>query len=391
MRNYLCFILMMFGSFTMAQKFDELAKTPPMGWNSWNKFGCDISEKTIREMADALVSSGMRDAGYIYLVIDDCWQLSRDSAGNILPDPVRFPSGMKNLGDYIHSKGLKFGVYSDAGTATCQGRPGSRGYEFQDARTYASWGVDYLKYDWCNHGKQNSEASYSTMRDALYKAGRPVVFSICEWGTTKPWEWGRDVGHLWRSTEDIINCFDCKNYWGGLGVVQIIDLFNGIGDYTGPGHWNDADMLEVGNGALSPPEERLHLSMWCMFSSPLMAGNDLRKMSAETVSLLTNKEVLSIDQDALGVCAIRWMKYADLEIWFKPLSGGEYAFCFINRGMQKLSFDQDLKTTIKKKYVIDGSFTVRDLWNHKELGSTSENIKGTLEAYDVLMVRLLKK
>ncbi|MDP4282259.1 MAG: glycoside hydrolase family 27 protein [Bacteroidota bacterium] len=372
-----------------SQKFPDLAKTPPMGWNSWNKFGCDINEKVIREMADAMVSYGLRDAGYTYLVIDDCWQIARDSSGNIVADPDRFPSGMKKLGDYIHSKGLKFGIYSDAGTATCQGRPGSRGYEFQDARTYASWGVDYLKYDWCNHGKQNSEASYVTMRDAIYKASRPMVFSICEWGTTKPWEWAKDIGHLWRSTEDIINCFDCNNYWGGNGVVQIIDLFREIGSYTGPGHWNDADMLEIGNGVLTPSEERLHLSMWAMFSSPLMAGNDIRNMSKETTEILTNKEVLAIDQDSLGISATRWMKYGDLEIWFKPLSKGEFAFCFFNRGSQPVSFNEDMKTTIRK-YTIDGSFRIRDLWKHQDIGTTKDNLKGTLAPHEVLMIRLLK-
>jgi len=390
MKTKFLVVLMCLATGLFAQKFEDLAKTPPMGWNSWNKFACDISEKTIKEIADSMVSSGMRDAGYIYLVIDDCWQVDRDSAGNIVADPKRFPSGMKSLGDYIHSKGLKFGIYSDAGTATCQGRPGSRGYEFQDARTYASWGVDYLKYDWCNHGKQNSESSYTTMRDALYKAGRPVVFSICEWGTTKPWEWGKNVGHLWRSTEDIINCFDCKNYWGGLGVMQIIDLFTEIGDYSGPGHWNDADMLEVGNGVLTPFEERLHFSMWAMFSSPLMAGNDIRQMPKQTAGILTNREVIAIDQDKLGISAIRWMKYGDLEIWFKPLDRGDYAFCFINRGGQPVSFDQDLKTTIKKKYVIDGSYALRDLWKHEDCGSTKDNVKGTLAAHEVLLLRLTK-
>ncbi|MEI8006099.1 MAG: glycoside hydrolase family 27 protein [Bacteroidota bacterium] len=387
MKKYLIVTLLLTAVCVNAQKFGNLAMTPPMGWNSWNKFGCDINEKTIRETADAMAANGMRDAGYVYLVIDDCWQTGRDSSGNIIADPQRFPSGMKSLGDYIHSKGLKFGIYSDAGTATCQGRPGGRGYEFQDARTYASWGVDYLKYDWCNHGKQNAEASYTIMRDALYKAGRPVVYSICDWGVSKPWEWASDIGHLWRSTEDIINCFDCKNYWGGNGVLQIIDLFTDIGQYTGPGHWNDADMLEVGNGVLTPSEERLHISMWSMFSSPLMAGNDLRNMGKETLEILTNKEVLAIDQDKLGISATRWMKYGDLEIWFKPLEGGAYAFCFINRGPQPLNFDQDLKTTIKK-FTVDGNFAIRDLWKHQDTGSSKDNVKGTLAPHDVLMIKL---
>ncbi len=390
MKAFFTLVLSLIIGIIHAQKFDDLAKTPPMGWNSWNKFGCDINEKIIREMADAMVSTGLKDAGYDYLVIDDCWQIRRDDNGTIVADPERFPSGMKSLGDYIHSKGLKFGIYSDAGTATCQGRPGSRGYEFQDARTYAAWGVDYLKYDWCNHGKQNSEASYTTMRDALFKAGRPVVFSICEWGTTKPWEWARDIGHLSRSTEDIINCFDCKNYWGGMGVTGIIDLFADLYKYAGPGHWNDADMLEIGNGVLIPAEERLHLSMWAMFASPLMAGNDIRSVSKETVSILTNKEVIAIDQDPLGVAALRWMQYGDLEIWFRPLEGGNYAFCFINRGSQPVTLDQDLKTTVRK-YAIDANFMVRDLWKHQEIGTTAENVKGVLLPHDVLMVKLTKK
>jgi len=374
-----------------AQKFEKLAQTPPMGWNSWNKFGCDINENIIKEIADAMVKTGMQKAGYEYIVIDDCWQIDRDSNGNILADPERFPSGMKSLGEYIHSKGLKFGIYSDAGTLTCQRRPGSRGYEFQDARTYAEWGVDYLKYDWCNHGEQNSKASYTLMRDALYKAGRPIVLSICEWGTTKPWEWAKDIGHLWRTTEDIINCFDCVNYWGGMGVLQIIDLSAAIGDYSGPGHWNDPDMLEIGNGVLAASEERVHLSMWAMFSAPLMAGNDLRSMADETIEILTNKEIVDIDQDPLGISAIRWMKYGDLEIWFKPLSDNNYAFCIINRSNEPISINQDLKTTIKKKYIIGGSYTVRDLWKHKNIGSTKDKIVATIPGHDVLMLKLISQ
>src|SRR5579862_6216597 len=200
-----------------------LARTPPMGWNSWNKFACDVSEDLIKQAADAIVSSGMKDAGYQYVVIDDCWQVDRDPQGNIVPDAKRFPSGIKSLGDYVHSKGLKFGIYSDAGTGTCENRPGGRGYEFQDARQYADWGVDYLKYDWCNHSTQDSAASYSIMRDALKKSGRPIVFSLCEWGSTKPWLWAGDVGNLWRSTGDISDKWSGTDKDGDLGVVQILD------------------------------------------------------------------------------------------------------------------------------------------------------------------------
>ncbi|WP_316836859.1 glycoside hydrolase family 27 protein [Pedobacter nutrimenti] len=390
MRKLIVLVLCIWCSLSKAQKFEELAKKPPMGWNSWNKFECKINETIVKEIADALVKTGMKNAGYEYVIVDDCWQIGRDSLGNIIPDPERFPSGIKNLVDYVHSKGLKFGIYSDAGTQTCQGRPGSRGYEFQDARAYAKWGVDLLKYDWCNHGKQNAEASYALMRDAIYKAGRPMVLSICEWGTNKPWEWGASVGHTWRTTEDIINCFDCKNNWGGLGVLQIIDAQVEIGGYSGPGHWNDPDMLEIGNGVLTTSEERLHMSMWAMFSAPLIAGNDIRNMSAKTNEILTNKEVLAIDQDSLGISATRWMKYADLEIWFKPLSDNNFAFCLINRSNQPIVINQDLKATIKN-YKVDGSYKVRDVWKRQNIGTTTDNIKGTIAAHDVLMLKLTKK
>lgn len=373
------------------QKFDNMAMTPPMGWNGWNFFKCRINESVIREVANAMVTNGMKDAGYIYLVVDDCWQTGRDTNGTILADPNRFPSGMKKLGEYIHSLGLKFGIYSDAGSATCRGRPGSKGHEFQDAITYADWGVDYLKYDWCSHGTQDAETSYRLMRDALFKAGRPVVYSICEWGKNNPWEWGKDVGNLWRTTPDIVNCFDCKNILGGMGVLEIIDRMADLGSFTGPGHWNDADMLQIGNGKLTPAEEKLHFSMWAMFSSPLIAGNDIRNMSEETLSILTNREVIAIDQDKLGISAVRWLKSGDLEIWFKPLDCGEFAFCIINRGIRTISIDQDLKKTISNQYKIDDSYVVRDLWKHEVIGNTSKNLKGDLGPHDVLLIRLTPK
>lgn len=383
--------------FGYSQKFENLALTPPMGWNSWNKFGCDVSEDLIKQIADAMVSNGMKDAGYVFVVIDDCWQIGRDSLGNIIADPEHFPSGMKALADYIHSKGLKFGVYSDAGTHTCQGRPGSRGYEYQDARTYASWGVDYLKYDWCNTGSQNPEASYKTMRDALYNAERPVVFSICEWGRNKPWLWAKDIGHLWRTTGDIQEYFDCELNWGGLGVLTILDKQVNLRKYAGPGHWNDPDMLEVGNEGLTDNENRSHFSLWCMLSAPLMAGNDLRNMPQTIHEILTNKEVIAIDQDSLGIQALKWLDYGNLEIWFKPLQKGDLAFCFLNRSEEPILIDFDLKKTIYdndfgwKKYQIDKNFKIRDLWKHKNIGDTQNNLKDTIPGHDVLLIRLSKK
>lgn len=364
---------------------NDLAKTPPMGWNSWNKFACNVSEKLIKEMADAMVTSGMRDAGYVYLVIDDCWQIDRDAQGNILADPERFPSGMKALGDYIHAKGLKFGLYSDAGTLTCQKRPGSRGYEFQDARQYAAWGVDYLKYDWCSTGTQNALASYSIMRDALLKTGRPIVFSICEWGTSKPWLWGKGVGNLWRTTGDIQDCWDCKRDWGGLGIVHILDLQVGLETYAGPGHWNDPDMLEVGNGGMTITEYRSHFSLWAILAAPLMAGNDLRNMSSEVKEILTNREVVAVNQDPLGMQGRRVARNGEHEVWAKQLADGGRAVVLFNRS--------DKPAEISVSWIDIGfpqhlEANVRDLWAGKNIGKLSGKFSAEVASHGVVMVTI---
>jgi alpha-galactosidase len=377
-------------SFLSAQKFKNLAKTPPMGWNSWNCFGPDINEKLVKEIADAMVSTGMKDAGYKYIVIDDGWQIGRDKNGNIIVNKKKFPSGIKALADYIHSKGLKFGIYSDAGRKTCQGLPGSRGYEFQDARQYASWGVDYLKYDWCYHGKQNSEASYKLMRDALYKAGRPIVFSICEWGTTKPWKWAREIGHLWRTTEDILDCWDCVNDWGGMGWTLILDKQVGLENYTGPGHWNDPDMLEVGNSGLTTKEYKAHFSMWCMLAAPLMAGNDIRKMSKGTKKILMNKEVIALDQDSLGKQAVRYKDFGDYEIWVKELKGDELAIAFLNKGDNSFNIIVKWRNILRKFELSKNIYKIKDLWQHKFIGTTKTVFKSKLEKHDIILVRLVK-
>lgn len=383
-----------------AQKFDQLALTPPMGWNSWNKFACDVDEDLIKQTADAMVSNGMKDAGYEYVVIDDCWHGERDSLGFIQPDPVRFPSGIKALADYVHSKGLKFGIYSDAGWETCGGRPGSRGREYQDALTYASWGVDYLKYDWCNTEGLNAEGAYLTMRDALYEAGRPIVFSICEWGDNEPWEWAAPIGHLWRTTGDIYNCFDCEEdhgTWSSWGVLQILDMREGIRKVAGPGHWNDPDMMEVGNG-MTVNEDRVHFSMWAMMAAPLIAGNDLRNMSAETIEILTNQDVIAIDQDSLGVQAFKHIDEEDFEVWVKPLEDGELAVCFLNRTEEPMNVSFDwLKNAIQDpdfNYAYDFSanrYDLYDVWKHKKIGTTKKVLKTDMPARDVLMLRLSMK
>jgi len=360
-----------------------LARTPPVGWNSWNKFACDVSEDRIKGAADAVVSSGMKDAGYQYVVIDDCWQVSRDGEGNIVADAKRFPNGIKAVADYVHSKGLKFGIYSDAGTGTCQNRPGSRGYEFQDARQYAAWGVDYLKYDWCNHSTQDSQASYSIMRDALAKSGRPIVFSICEWGSTKPWLWAKDVGNLWRATGDIVDHWSKKEKWGGNGLIEIIDQMDGLQSYNGPGHWNDPDMLEVGNGGMTTEEYRTHFSMWCLFSAPLMAGNDLQHMSSDTHDILTNKEAIGIDQDPLGVQGSRVRKDGDFEVWSKQLANGGRAVVLLNKSGAAKEMTVNW-TDIG--YPASLKATVHNLWSHQDAGSFSGSYSANVPSHGVAFV-----
>jgi len=383
-----------------AQKYKGLALTPPMGWNSWNHFACNVDEKLIREVTDAMVSSGMKDAGYRYVNIDDCWQGARDSMGFIRPDPERFPSGMKALADYVHAKGLKLGVYSDAGWKTCGGRPGSRGYEYQDALTYAAWGVDYLKYDWCNTEALNAKGAYLTMSHALEAAGRPIVFSLCEWGDNKPWEWGAEIGHLWRTTGDIYHCFDCVvNYgtWNSWGVLQILDMQKPLRQYAGPDHWNDPDMMEVGNG-MSVAEDRAHFSLWCMLAAPLIAGNDIRKMSPETTEILIHQEVIAVDQDPLGIQGLMSRKLGDIEVYVKPLSDNALAVCFLNRSKvpQEVVFDwsknpiSDAVSNVSYDFR-KNEYSIRDLWLKKEAGTTGTPLKAVVGGHDVLMLKLTPK
>ncbi|HXY49553.1 MAG TPA: glycoside hydrolase family 27 protein [Terriglobales bacterium] len=367
----------------------NLALTPPMGWNSWNKFACNVSDELIRGMADAVVKSGMREAGYQYVVIDDCWQVSRDAEGNILADRQRFPGGIKALADYVHSLGLKFGIYSDAGSKTCAGRPGGLGHEYHDARTYAAWGVDYLKYDWCNTTTQDAKASYANIRSALDATGRPIVLSICEWGTAKPWLWGQEVGgNLWRTTDDIQDRWAGKKEWKpgnccSYGVVDIVDAEAGLYSFAGPGHWNDPDMLEVGNGGMTTTEYRSHFSLWAMLAAPLVAGNDLRNMTPEIRDILTNKEVIAVDQDALGRQARRVWKDDDLEVWARPIAGGDRAVLLFNRGAEEQVITakwEDLG------YPAHLSAAVRDLWQGKDLGKFTGNFAAKVASHGVVMV-----
>lgn len=390
-----------------AQKYDELARTPQMGWSSWNKFAGNINEKLLREVADAMAESGLRDAGYVYLNIDDCWHGERDSLGFIQCDPKRFPSGIKALADYVHSKGLKLGIYSDAGRKTCAGRPGSFGHEYQDALQYARWGIDYLKYDWCDSEDINPVGAYNLMRDALRAAGRPILFSMCEWGQSKPWRWAANTSHSWRTTGDIYNAFDgTLDHGKGFvqhGVLQILDMQDGLRKYAGPGHWNDPDMLEVGNGQ-TVNEDRAHFTMWCLLAAPLILGNDVRKMSEETKAIIMNKDVIAINQDELGVQGLRFGRMGQLEIWFKPLADGDWAFCILNRGTtpttytidwQQFNFTDD--EVSKRSTAFDKNvYEIYDLWNKtdKSLGTTAQSKKlrtVTIPGHDVLLYRLKLK
>jgi alpha-galactosidase len=364
-----------------------LALTPPMGWNSWNHFQCNINEQVIRDTTDAMVSSGMRDAGYQYVVIDDCWHGPRDASGFITADPQRFPSGIRALADYIHSKGLKFGIYSDAGRLTCGGRPGSEGHEFQDALTYARWGVDYLKYDWCNTGDRNAQEAYAVMAEALRQSGRPIVFSMCEWGTAKPWLWAQNTGNLWRTTGDISDDFAVKKKghdWEHP-VTMIVDLNEPLWPFAGPGHWNDPDMLEVGNGGMTPAEYRSHFSLWAMMAAPLMAGNDIAHMDDVTKSILENRDVIAVDQDPLGIQGRREWKQGDQEVWVKPLTGGAKAVLLFNRGETPVMIRA---TADQLGWPAGIHARVRDLWAHKQVGGWTGAISATVEPHGVAMFRV---
>lgn len=365
------------------QKFERrepngLALTPPMGWNSWNAYGCNISETTIRSQTDAVVASGMKDAGYLYVVVDDCWHGERDEVGNIQANPERFPTGIRALADYVHSKGLKFGIYSDAGDRTCQNRPASRGHEYQDAAQYAAWGVDYLKYDWCHSESLEARAAYETMSDALRATGRPIVYSICEWGTHQPWQWAASIGgNLWRTTMDI------DKSWAS--VMSILDQQVDLIGFAGPGHWNDPDMLEVGNGGMTDDEYRAHFSLWAILAAPLMAGNDLTTMSRPVRAILTNREVIAVDQDVLGIEGRRAVKQGDTEIWVRSLADGSQAVVLLNRSAERRNIRLDWSALNLPAYV---TLDVRDLWLRQNMPRATASLAAEVAPHAVVFLKV---
>jgi alpha-galactosidase len=382
------FSLLLFMAPKSLAQTSTVAATPPMGWNSWNHFAGKIDDATVRAQADAMVSSGMRDAGYVYINIDDTWQAERDAQG-VIHANSRFPD-MKALADYVHGKGLKLGIYSSPGPKTCAKFEGSYGHEEQDAQTYAAWGIDYLKYDLCSFGKimeaaDSPEAAhklmvdaYEKMHKALLRTGRPMVYSLCQYGADAVWRWGASVGgNAWRTTGDISDKYSSMTQ---IGFGQA-----GLAKYAGPGHWNDPDMLEVGNGGMSQDEYRTHMSLWVILASPLLAGNDLSKMSPETLAMLTNKEAIAIDQDALGVQGDRVSAVGPMEIWAKPLSGGAKAVALFNRG------ESAVPMTLRLHDVgFSQGAKLHDVWTGQDVASKNGEYTTVIPTHGVVLLRVSK-
>jgi alpha-galactosidase len=360
--------------------YNGLAKTPPMGWNSWNKFAGRVTAEDVKGMADAFVSSGMKAAGYNYVNIDDTWEGMRDANGNITSNK-KFPD-MKGLADYVHSKGLKLGIYSSPGPKTCAGYEGSYGHEEQDAKTWAAWGIDYLKYDWCSASRiykdEDMHAVYQIMGDALRKTGRKIVYSLCQYGKADVWKWGPEVsGNLWRTTGDI------RDGWDSMTKIGF-DQYK-ISEWAAPGHWNDPDMLEIGNGGMSNDEYKVHMSLWSLLSAPLLAGNDLRTATPEILAILTNAEVIKIDQDAAGHQATRASANGDQEIWVKPLADGGKAIGLFNRGAAAADL------SVKWADVgITGNHKVRDLWTKADAKWDAAGYTASVPGHGVALIRVSK-
>ncbi|MFM8450580.1 MAG: glycoside hydrolase family 27 protein [Haliscomenobacter sp.] len=382
-----------------------LSPVPPMGWMTWNFFADKIQERDIREMADAMVSSGMRDVGYRYVFIDDGWQGGRDARNNIIPDPAKFPSGIKALADYVHARGLKLGIYSDAAQLTCAGYTGSLHFEEQDARVFASWGIDYLKYDYCHAPADSVTARvrYQAMAAALSASGRDIELGICEWGDRQPWNWAAAAGgQLWRISGDVRDKWKSLQPYEeahqlhrlGAGILDIADIALQLPDASGPGRWNDLDMLvvglygkkgpsgDLGGSGCSDTEYQSQMSLWCLLNSPLAASNDLRSMSEATRNILLNREVIALNQDTLGVpAALKW-KDSVWNVLVKPLAGGDFAVGILNRSDTRQPFTLNFK-----EIGLPGTWAMRDLWLHETLG-TGRSWRGDIAAHEVRLLRL---
>lgn len=398
---FIVFICFSFVGICSSQETQGIALTPPMGWNSWNLVESNVSETIIREIADSMAENGMREAGYQYIIIDDFWVGGRDEKKRLFPDPVRFPNGMKSVADYVHSRGLKLGIYSDAAEITCGGVTASYGFEEIDARTFAEWGIDYLKYDYCHAPTDvvTAFARYKKMGDALKATGRPIVYAICEWGQRQPWLWARAAGgHLWRTT------YDSRDTWyshdtGLAGIMDIFELQEGIEQYAGPGGWNDPDMLMVGlwgKGKSSSPDKRFqgcsfveyrsHFALWAMMAAPLILNCDVRHLDDQTQDIILNREIIAIDQDSLGVQGRIVLNKDSLVVLSKPLQHGDVAICILNRNSAQASY----KLNVQSDLGIWFPHTCRDIFNEKNLGVV-KILQGTLEPHDCVVVRFTKK
>ncbi|KAJ7975499.1 Alpha-galactosidase [Quillaja saponaria] len=359
-----------------------LGSTPPMGWNSWNHFQCHIEENLIRETADAVVSTGLAALGYQYINLDDCWaELNRDYQGNLVPKASTFPSGIKALADYVHGKGLKLGIYSDAGIQTCsKTMPGSLGHEEQDAKTFASWEIDYLKYDNCHNTGTSPKERYPEMSKALLKSGRSIFFSLCEWGQEDPATWAKGVGNSWRTTGDI------GDNWHSM--TSRADQNDKWASYAGPGGWNDPDMLEVGNGGMTTEEYRAHFSIWALAKAPLLIGSDVRAMDSTTLEILSNKEVIAVNQDELGAQGKKVKWGDDLEVWAGPLSSKRIAVVLWNRSSSKATLTVNWPDIgLTENTIVDA----RDLWAHSTQSSVSGSLSAELDSHACKMYVLTPK
>lgn len=375
-----------------------LAPVPPMGWMTWNYFADNIHENDIRQMADAMAASGMTEVGYKYIFIDDGWQGGRDKYNNIIADPKKFPSGIKALADYVHSKGMKLGIYSDAAPLTCAGYTASLHFEEQDARTFASWGIDYLKYDYCGapHDTSVAKARYRKMADALRKSGRDIVFGVCEWGQLGPWLWAANIGgQLWRTT------YDVRDKWkrrpsenNGEGIIDILDVNAELNEYAGPGRWNDPDMLvvglygkkgpsgDLGGYGMTDTEYQSQMSLWSIMAAPLIATNDIRNMNEATKRILLNKEIIAINQDTLGKQGIRKIKNDIWNVFVKPLANGDFAIAILNRSDTVQNYKLDFEAL-----GLEGKYKIRDVWEHKDL-KPAKGWKGKVESHETSVLRV---
>lgn len=373
----LAFIIASYFTFQRGLCLDNgLGRTPQMGWNSWNHFGCKVNQTVIEQTADTFISLGLDKLGYRYINVDDCWAKSRDGSGVIQPDTTTFPN-FQGMIDHVHGKGLLFGLYSDAGTKTCAGCPGSLGYEENDAKSYAEWKVDYLKYDNCFNNNINPETRYPVMRDALNKTGKSIFYSMCEWGQDNPATWAPLVGNSWRTTGDI------SDNW--LSMISRADLNNKWASYAAPGGWNDPDMLEIGNGHLTTAESETHMSLWCLMKAPLLIGCDVSQMSNDTMWILSNSEVIAVNQDKMGVQGKRLKVDRSSEVWGGPLEGGNYAVVLLNRGAQSATIRADWSD-----FGLDTSRSalVRDLWKMMDVGVMKGSVSSTVPSHGVVMYKI---